>query len=147
MKVTIFGSGYVGLVTGACLAEVGNDVICMDVDSDKIDMLNKGHIPIYEPGLESMVERNAQAGRLRFTTDPKEAVEHGLYSHLYNLPTTGLRFFTVYGPWNRPDMALLPLQPGDVPDTYADVDDLVREFDYKPSMPVKECCKVCRVVL
>ncbi|MEE9304179.1 UDP-glucose dehydrogenase family protein [Candidatus Vondammii sp. HM_W22] len=79
MKVTIFGSGYVGLATGACLAEVGNDVICMDVDSNKIDLLNKGHIPIYEPGLELMVERNAQAGRLRFTTNPKEAIEHGLF--------------------------------------------------------------------
>ncbi|MCG8010845.1 MAG: UDP-glucose/GDP-mannose dehydrogenase family protein, partial [Candidatus Thiodiazotropha weberae] len=62
MKVTVFGSGYVGLVTGACLAEVGNDVVCMDVDSNKIDMLNRGEIPIYEPGLEAMVERNAQAG-------------------------------------------------------------------------------------
>ena len=82
MKVTVFGSGYVGLVTGACLAEVGNDVICMDVDSRKIEMLNQGEIPIYEPGLEAMVERNAQAGRLSFTTDPAKAVEHGLFQFI-----------------------------------------------------------------
>ena len=82
MKVTVFGSGYVGLVTGACLAEVGNDVLCMDVDSRKIDMLMAGRIPIYEPGLDKMVERNAAAGRLRFTTDPKEAVDHGLFQFI-----------------------------------------------------------------
>jgi UDPglucose 6-dehydrogenase len=82
MKVTVFGSGYVGLVTGACLAEVGNDVLCMDVDSHKIEMLNRGEIPIYEPGLDAMVERNAQAGRLSFTTDPAKAVEHGLFQFI-----------------------------------------------------------------
>ncbi|MCG7899346.1 MAG: UDP-glucose/GDP-mannose dehydrogenase family protein [Candidatus Thiodiazotropha lotti] len=82
MKVTVFGSGYVGLVTGACLAEVGNDVVCMDVDSNKIDMLNRGEIPIYEPGLEAMVERNAQAGRLSFTTDVAKAVDHGLFQFI-----------------------------------------------------------------
>ena len=79
MKVTIFGSGYVGLVSGACLAEVGNDVVCMDVDKNKIDMLKNAQIPIYEPGLEQMVTRNAEEGRLSFTTDVKEAVEHGLF--------------------------------------------------------------------
>lgn len=82
MKVTVFGSGYVGLVTGACLAEVGNDVLCMDVDARKIEMLNQGKIPIFEPGLDKMVERNATAGRLRFTTDAKQAVEHGLFQFI-----------------------------------------------------------------
>ncbi|MET0090281.1 MAG: UDP-glucose/GDP-mannose dehydrogenase family protein [Candidatus Thiodiazotropha sp.] len=82
MKVTVFGSGYVGLVTGACLAEVGNDVVCMDVDSRKIDMLNQGEIPIYEPGLEDMVMRNAKAGRLSFTTDVEHAVSHGLFQFI-----------------------------------------------------------------
>jgi UDPglucose 6-dehydrogenase len=82
MKVTVFGSGYVGLVTGACLAEVGNDVVCMDVDERKIEMLKQGEIPIYEPGLDKMVERNASAGRLHFTTDAKEAVAHGLFQFI-----------------------------------------------------------------
>ncbi|MEW8136565.1 MAG: UDP-glucose/GDP-mannose dehydrogenase family protein [Candidatus Thiodiazotropha endolucinida] len=82
MKVTVFGSGYVGLVTGACLAEVGNDVVCMDVDERKIAMLKQGEIPIYEPGLEAMVERNAKAGRLHFTTDAAEAVAHGLFQFI-----------------------------------------------------------------
>ena len=82
MKVTVFGSGYVGLVTGACLAEVGNDVICMDVDERKIDLLNQGKSPIYEPGLEQMVQRNAKAGRLRFTTDADAAVKHGLFQFI-----------------------------------------------------------------
>ncbi len=79
MKVTVFGSGYVGLVTGACLAEVGNEVVCMDVDQSKIDDLKQGIIPIYEPGLDVMVKENQKAGRLRFTTDAKEAVDHGLF--------------------------------------------------------------------
>jgi len=82
MKVTIFGSGYVGLVTGACLSEVGNDVICMDVDEGKIARLNKGEIPIFEPGLDQMIERNVAAGRLRFVTDAKEAVDHGLFQFI-----------------------------------------------------------------
>ena len=82
MKVTIFGSGYVGLVTGACLAEVGNEVVCMDVDQSKIDKLRQGIIPIYEPDLDQMVERNVAAGRLAFTTDPKEAVDHGLFQFI-----------------------------------------------------------------
>lgn len=79
MKVTVFGSGYVGLVTGTCLADVGNDVLCVDIDQNKINMLNNGQIPIYEPGLEDMVHANASSGRLRFTTDIKEAVDHGLF--------------------------------------------------------------------
>jgi UDPglucose 6-dehydrogenase len=82
MKVTIFGSGYVGLVTGACLAEVGNDVLCVDVDPAKIEVLSSGGIPIYEPGLEEMVAANRTAGRLRFTTDPAEGVAHGLFQFI-----------------------------------------------------------------
>ncbi|NVN56523.1 UDP-glucose/GDP-mannose dehydrogenase family protein [bacterium Scap17] len=78
MKITVFGTGYVGLVTGTCLADVGHDVICMDVDAAKIDGLKQGEIPIFEPGLESMVLRNVEAGRLNFTTDAREAVEHGV---------------------------------------------------------------------
>lgn len=82
MKITVFGSGYVGLVTGTCLAEVGNDVICMDVDEAKIDKLKQGIVPIYEPGLEAMVKENQKAGRLRFTADAKEAVDHGLFQFI-----------------------------------------------------------------
>ncbi len=82
MKVTVFGSGYVGLVTGACLAEVGNEVICMDVDSRKIEMLNAGQMPIYEPGLDQMVARNVKEGRLRFTTDADLSVKHGLFQFI-----------------------------------------------------------------
>lgn len=77
MKITMVGTGYVGLVTGACLAEVGNDVLCLDVDESKIATLKAGGIPIYEPGLEDMVRRNAAAGRLRFTVDVEQAVAHG----------------------------------------------------------------------
>ena len=76
MKVTLFGTGYVGLVTGTCLAEVGNHVLCVDVDTAKIDGLKEGRIPIYEPGLEDMVLANQRAGRLDFTTDPAAAVAH-----------------------------------------------------------------------
>jgi UDPglucose 6-dehydrogenase len=82
MKVTVFGSGYVGLVTGVCLAEVGNDVLCIDVDHQKIDNLQKGIIPIYEPGLDELVKDNQQAGRLRFTTDIQEAVSHGVFQFI-----------------------------------------------------------------
>lgn len=77
MKITIIGTGYVGLVTGTCLAEVGNDVLCLDLDEKKIALLNAGGIPIHEPGLEDMVKRNAAAGRLRFTTNVAEGVAHG----------------------------------------------------------------------
>jgi UDPglucose 6-dehydrogenase len=77
LKITVNGTGYVGLVTGACLAEVGNDVLCLDIDERKIRVLNEGGIPIYEPGLESVVKRNRASGRLRFTTDVKEAVAFG----------------------------------------------------------------------
>ncbi len=77
MKITVVGTGYVGLVSGTCLAEVGNDVLCLDVDPDKIRILNEGGIPIYEPGLEAMVARNKAAGRLRFTTSVEDAVAFG----------------------------------------------------------------------
>ena len=79
MRLTIFGSGYVGLVTGACMAEMGNHVLCYDIDEAKIDRLNDGDIPIYEPGLEALIERNVEAGRLEFTTDVKKAVDYGLF--------------------------------------------------------------------
>jgi len=75
MKITIVGSGYVGLVTGACFSEVGIDVVCVDIDKNKIDNLNKGIIPIYEPGLEAMITRNVNKGRLNFTTNIAEAVK------------------------------------------------------------------------
>jgi UDPglucose 6-dehydrogenase len=77
VKITMVGTGYVGLVTGACLADTGNEVLCLDLDRRKIAMLEAGRIPIYEPGLEGIVRRNAQAGRLRFTSDVAEGVEHG----------------------------------------------------------------------
>lgn len=78
MKVTIFGSGYVGLVTGVCLAEMGNHIMFVDTDKRKIDLLNNGGIPIYEPGLEALLNKNAKEGRLLFTTDAKAGVEYGL---------------------------------------------------------------------
>ena len=82
MKVAIFGSGYVGLVTGACLAEVGNEVLCVDVDSARIAALIDGKVPIFEPGLEAMIQRNMAAGRLHFTTDAAAAVAHGLFQFI-----------------------------------------------------------------
>lgn len=77
MKVTIIGSGYVGLVTGACLAEIGNDVFCLDLDPKKIATLNAGGVPIFEPGLKEVIERNRAAGRLQFSTDVAASVAHG----------------------------------------------------------------------
>lgn len=77
MRLTIFGSGYVGLVTGACLADIGHNVMCVDRDADKIKALQHGQVPIYEPGLDKKIEINAKAGRLSFTTDAQKGVDHG----------------------------------------------------------------------
>src|SRR5688500_17095664 len=77
MNVTVIGTGYVGLVTGACLADTGNNVFCLDLDREKIRRLSEGEIPIFEPGLEAIVRRNEQAGRLRFSTDVAASVAHG----------------------------------------------------------------------
>ena len=82
MKITIFGSGYVGLVTGACFADVGNDVLCVDVDPRKVAMLQRGEIPIHEPGLDDVVQRNSASGRLQFTTDLAAGVAHGLFQFI-----------------------------------------------------------------
>src|SRR5690606_15708042 len=77
MKVNVVGTGYVGLVTGACLADSGHEVLCVDADEVKIERLREGHIPIYEPGLETIVATNAEAGRLRFSMSAEEAVAFG----------------------------------------------------------------------
>ena len=77
MKITVIGTGYVGLVSGTCMAEVGNDVLCLDLDAQKIQILKDGGIPIHEPGLLEMVKRNVAAGRLHFTTDVERAAHHG----------------------------------------------------------------------
>jgi len=79
LKVTVIGCGYVGLVTGACLAEVGNEVVCLDVNEKKIEMLTQARVPIFEPGLEAMISSCQSAGHLRFTTDVEAAVDHGDY--------------------------------------------------------------------
>lgn len=78
MKITIIGSGYVGLVSGTCIADVGNDVLCLDSNAERIRSLDAGHVPIYEPGLEALIKKNTVANRLRFTTDIKSAVAHGV---------------------------------------------------------------------
>ena len=77
MKITIIGTGYVGLVTGACLAEIGHDVFCLDVDPGKIDILNNGGVPIHEPGLLEIITRTRATGRITFSTDVPASVEHG----------------------------------------------------------------------
>ena len=82
MHISIFGSGYVGLVSGACLAETGNQVLCCDIDAAKVDRLTNGDVPIYEPGLDEYLARNVEAGRLEFTTDFKRAVAHGLFQFI-----------------------------------------------------------------
>ena len=75
MQIAVVGTGYVGLVTGACFAETGNHVICVDIDANKVDRLKKGEVPIYEPGLDIIFERNTKQGRLLFTTNLKEAIK------------------------------------------------------------------------
>src|SRR5215208_2651166 len=77
MNITVIGTGYVGLVTGACLADAGNHVLCLDLNQENIGQLNAGRIPIFEPGLEPIVKRNRDAGRLRFSTDVEASVAHG----------------------------------------------------------------------
>jgi UDPglucose 6-dehydrogenase len=78
MKVTVFGTGYVGLVQGAVLADAGHHVVCVDIETTKVKKLKQGIIPIYEPGLESLVNKNVQQGRLEFTTDAVQGVKHGM---------------------------------------------------------------------
>lgn len=82
MNITIFGSGYVGLVTAACFADIGNNVLCVDIDADKVERLRRGEVPIYEPGLTELILSNAAEGRLRFTTDAAAGVAHGLYQFI-----------------------------------------------------------------
>lgn len=82
MNITIFGSGYVGLVTGACMAEMGNHVVCVDIDATKIARINLGDVPIYEPRLDDYLQRNREAGRLEFTTDAAQGVAHGLFQFI-----------------------------------------------------------------
>ena len=82
MKVTIFGSGYVGLVTGTCFADAGNDVVCVDIDAERVAQLRSGEVPIYEPGLDEMLSFNQEEGRLRVTTDAAEGVHHGLFQFI-----------------------------------------------------------------
>lgn len=82
MNVTVFGSGYVGLVTGVCLAETGNHVYCVDIDDERISTLNRGEVPFYEPGLQEMLSRNLASGRITFTTDARAAVRHGLFQFI-----------------------------------------------------------------
>ncbi len=78
MRICMMGAGYVGLVTGACFAESGNDVICVDIDSERIALLKRGKIPIYEPGLAELIKRNMEEGRLEFDTDADKAVKRSL---------------------------------------------------------------------
>ncbi len=82
MRVTVFGSGYVGLVTGVCLAEAGNHVLCVDIDPAKVDRLTQGSVPIYEPGLDELVRRSLSVGRLSFSTSAEEGVQHGLFQFI-----------------------------------------------------------------
>ena len=82
MNITMFGSGYVGLVTAACFAETGNNVVCVDIDADRVASLQDGHCPFFEPGIEELLSRNVEAGRLRFTTDGAEGVAHGLFQFI-----------------------------------------------------------------
>ena len=100
MKIAIVGSGYVGLVTGVCLADFGHDVVCIDTDTRKIEALKQGEIPIYEPGLSELVKANVAAGRLSFTTQLKEAV-----------PVAEVVFIAVGTPSRRGDRRLQASRP------------------------------------
>tara|TARA_R110000850_G_scaffold85460_2_gene183809 strand:- start:25167 stop:26492 length:1326 start_codon:yes stop_codon:yes gene_type:complete len=82
LNITIFGSGYVGLVTAACFADAGNDVLCVDIDAARVERLRRGECPIYEPGLEDLLAGNVKAGRLRFTTSAEDGIDHGLYQFI-----------------------------------------------------------------
>jgi len=82
VRITVFGSGYVGLVTGACFADAGNHVVCVDIDEGKVARLQQGDIPIHEPGLDELVRRNQEKGRLRFTTSAEEGIAHGLFQFI-----------------------------------------------------------------
>lgn len=82
MKITLFGAGYVGLVTGACFAELGNHVLCVDIDKNRIARLKQGECPIHEPGLAELIQKNIQAGHLRFTDNPEEGIAHGFYQFI-----------------------------------------------------------------
>jgi UDPglucose 6-dehydrogenase len=82
MRVSVFGTGYVGLVTGACLADAGNQVLCVDVNAAKVERLKRGEIPIHEPGLEGVVKRSREGGRLDFTTDAAAGVAHGVFQFI-----------------------------------------------------------------
>ena len=82
MKITIYGSGYIGLVTGTCLAQVGNDVLCIDTNKERIEEIRNGNIPVYEVGLDTMITENISAGRLKFSSSEQKGVEHGLYQFI-----------------------------------------------------------------
>ncbi len=91
-NICVIGTGYVGLVTGTCFSDLGNDVVCLDIDENKIKRLCEGELPIYEPGLEEVVKRNFEAGRLKFTTDYTQAVpgaDFVFIASAYSLETTG----------------------------------------------------------
>ena len=77
MNISVIGTGYVGLVTGTCLAETGNNVLCIDIDNNKVEKMQQGIVPIYEPHLDSLFERNINAGRLKFSTSLEKGLEHG----------------------------------------------------------------------
>ncbi len=111
MKITVFGTGYVGLVQGSVLAEVGHDVLCVDVDAAKIEGLKAGRIPIYEPGLEEMVKKNHAEGRLGFTTDaaPGSATAASSSSPSARRPTrTARRTCSTSSRWRRPSPGTWP---------------------------------------
>ena len=82
MRINLFGAGYVGLVTATCLAEHGNKVLCIDIDQEKVKRLQQGECPIHEPDLPALLQKNLSAGRLNFSTDPQQGVEHGFYQFI-----------------------------------------------------------------